>query len=93
MIAIVAIAKRCCWRSCCRRRSATERAWSRSSAPIHGRGFLALLALCTIGWSEKRWDWWFPALVVVTLGPPGSLIGDYVLRRKLQAEPLSEASG
>ena len=45
------------------------------------------------GWSEKRWDWWFPALVVVTLGPPGSLIGDYVLRRKLQAEPLGEASG
>ena len=61
--------------------------------PIHGGGFLALLALCTIGWSEKRWDWWFPALVVVTLGPPGSLIGDYVLRRKLQAEPLGEASG
>ncbi|MCE3267572.1 MAG: hypothetical protein K0S15_2281, partial [Solirubrobacterales bacterium] len=27
--------------------------------------------------------WWFPALVVVTLGPPGSLIGDWVLRRKL----------
>ena len=61
--------------------------------PIHGGGFLALLALCTIGWSEKRWDWWFPALVVVTLGPPGSLICDYVLRRKLQAEPLGEASG
>jgi hypothetical protein len=52
--------------------------------PIHGGGFLALLGLCGFGWFEGRWDWWFPALVVVTLGPPGSLIGDYVLRRKLQ---------
>ena len=59
--------------------------------PIHGGGYLALLALCGIGSLENRWDWWFPALVVVTLGPPGSLIGDYVLRRKLQAEPLGEA--
>ena len=49
------------------------------------------MALCGIGSLENRWDWWFPALVVVTLGPPGSLIGDYVLRRKLQAEPLGEA--
>ena len=55
--------------------------------PIHGGGYLALLALCGIGALEDRWDWWFPALVVVTLGPPGSLIGDYVLRRKLKAEP------
>ncbi|MDP9228423.1 MAG: DUF3817 domain-containing protein [Actinomycetota bacterium] len=51
--------------------------------PIHGAGFLTLVGLCAFGWREKRWDWWFPALVVVTLGPPGSLIGDYVLRQKL----------
>jgi hypothetical protein len=55
--------------------------------PIHGGGYVALLALCGIGSLEDRWDWWFPALVVVTLGPPGSLIGDYILRRKLEAEP------
>jgi hypothetical protein len=37
---------------------------------------------------EERWDWWFPALVVVTGGPLGSLMGDYVLRRKLtEARP------
>ena len=51
--------------------------------PIHGAGFVALVALCARGAVEKRWDWWFPAIVVVTGGPPGSLIGDYVLRRKL----------
>ena len=51
--------------------------------PIHGGGYVGLLALCGLGALEDRWDWWFPALVVVTLGPPGSLIGDWVLRRKL----------
>ena len=60
--------------------------------PIHGGGYVALLALCGIGSLEDRWDWWFPALVVVTLGPPGSLFGDYILRRKLQAEPAADAS-
>ena len=51
--------------------------------PIHGVGFVVLVALCFRGVVEERWDWWFPALVVVTGGPVGSLIGDYVLRRKL----------
>jgi hypothetical protein len=55
--------------------------------PIHGVGFVILVALCARGATEERWDWWFPAIVVVTGGPPGSLIGDYILRRKLRAEP------
>ena len=38
--------------------------------PIHGGGFVILVALCARGASEKRWDWWFPAIVVVTAGPP-----------------------
>lgn len=52
--------------------------------PIHGAGFLALLALCAKGAVEERWGWWYPALVVVTLGPPGSLIGDLRIRRGLK---------
>lgn len=51
--------------------------------PTHGFGFIVLIGLCVRGVVEERWDWWFPGLVVVTLGPPGSLIGDWVLRRKL----------
>lgn len=51
--------------------------------PIHGVGFVVLVALCFRGVVEERWDWWFPALVVVTGGPVGSLVGDYLLRRKL----------
>lgn len=51
--------------------------------PIHGVGFLILLGLCVRGWSEDRWGLWFPAIVVVTLGPPGSLIGERRIRRDL----------
>jgi hypothetical protein len=53
--------------------------------PIHGVGFLALLGLCVRGAVLEAWGWWFPALVVVTLGPPGSLIGDVRIRRRLRA--------
>lgn len=53
--------------------------------PIHGVGFLLLLFLCVKGAGEERWGWWFPAIVVVTLGPPGSLIGDVRIRRELRA--------
>jgi hypothetical protein len=51
--------------------------------PIHGLGYLLLFFLCTRGAVERLWGWWFPAIVVVTLGPPGSLIGDLKIRREL----------
>ena len=51
--------------------------------PIHGVGYLLLLYLCARGAGERLWGWWFPAIVVVTLGPPGSLIGDVKIRREL----------
>lgn len=52
--------------------------------PIHGLGFLLLLFLCVRGAVEKRWGWWFPIVTVVTLGPPGSLIGEHVIRKRLE---------
>ncbi|HWI70956.1 MAG TPA: DUF3817 domain-containing protein [Baekduia sp.] len=51
--------------------------------PIHGLGFLALLALTANGALQKLWGWWFPAIVVVTGGPLGSIAGDVILRRQL----------
>ena len=54
--------------------------------PIHGAGFLFLLFLCVRGVGQSRWGWWFPALVVVTLGPPGSLIGERRIRRSLRGD-------
>lgn len=51
--------------------------------PIHGLGFIALLLLTGNGALQKLWGWWFPALVIVTGGPIGSIIGDLALRRGL----------
>ena len=59
--------------------------------PIHGVGFLALLLLCVQGAGEGLWGWWSsghpqvlrPLPSVVTLGPPGSLIGDVRIRRRV----------
>ncbi len=51
--------------------------------PLHGFGFLALLGLTARGAGEGRWGWWFPALVLVTAGPLGSIVGDAAVRRRL----------
>lgn len=53
--------------------------------PIHGAGFVVLLVMCARGASEERWGWWFPAIVILTFGPLGSLIGDLIVRRALTA--------
>ena len=56
--------------------------------PIHGVGFIAQLYLVATGAGEERWGWWFPAIVVVTGGPIGALVGDVRIRREL-AEPAA----
>ena len=48
----------------------------------HGLGFLALLGLTGYGASEGHWGWWYPAIVLLTAGPLGTLIGDVLLRRQ-----------
>jgi hypothetical protein len=58
--------------------------------PIHGLGFLALLYLAFRGAVERFWGWWFPAIVLVTGGPIGTLVGELVLRRRLR--PASATS-
>lgn len=51
--------------------------------PIHGIGFLIQLFLTVRGAGERFWGWWFPAIVVVTGGPPGALIGHLKVSRDL----------
>jgi len=51
--------------------------------PIHGIGFIILLALTARGVLKGMWGWWFTIVVVVTGGPPGSIVGDIVVRRQL----------
>jgi hypothetical protein len=42
-----------------------------------------LVGVVAYGALRRFWGWWFPALVVVTLGPPGSIVGELRLRRRL----------
>jgi len=51
--------------------------------PIHGFGFVLLMAMTVFGAWERMWGWWFPVITLVTFGPPGSIIGDLVIRRQL----------
>lgn len=53
--------------------------------PIHGIGYMILLYMTVAGAGAKRWGWWFPGIVLVTGGPLGSILGDVVLRRRLDA--------
>jgi hypothetical protein len=52
--------------------------------PLHGTLFIVLIGLCTYGAMQKWWGWWFPIITVITLGPPGSLIGDFTIRRQIR---------
>ncbi len=49
----------------------------------HGLLFLALVGLCAKGALDGLWRWWFPVITVVTGGPPGSIVGDVIIRRRL----------
>jgi len=53
--------------------------------PIHGFGFLLELFLAALGTRNRMWGWWFPVLVIVTLGPLGALIGHRKVTRELNA--------
>ena len=43
------------------------------------------IGLTAYGVLKRMWGWWFPIIVVVTAGPPGSIVGDIVIRRQLKA--------
>jgi hypothetical protein len=51
--------------------------------PIHGVGFLILLGLTARGAGNGHWGWWYPAIVLLTAGPLGTIVGDLYLRRRL----------
>ena len=53
--------------------------------PLHGTGFVILMALVVRGAVRGLWGWWFPAVALVTGGPPGCLAGDLYIRRQLSS--------
>jgi hypothetical protein len=57
--------------------------------PIHGGGFLVLVLIAGVSAVERLWGWWFPAAIVVTGGPIGALIGDWMIVRRLRREAVT----
>jgi len=49
---------------------------------VHGIGYLVLLGLTMLGARRHLWSWWYPAAVLVTGGPLGSILGEWYLRRR-----------
>ena len=58
--------------------------WQHTLGPIHGTGFLVLVGLTALGAYQRLWPSWYPAITVATFGPPGSLIGDIIISRRLR---------
>jgi hypothetical protein len=55
--------------------------------PAHGIGFIALCVLIGLGALEKLWSWWFLFWTIVTGGPLGSLVGEVIIRRRVNSQP------
>jgi hypothetical protein len=58
--------------------------------PLHGGLFIVLVAVVALGAGLRYWGWWFPATVVVTLGPPGSFFGEWRLRKRVRRAPATD---
>lgn len=57
--------------------------------PLHGANFLLLLALAGTAAIDGLWGWWYPAIILVTAGPIGALVGERVIERRVAAGTAS----
>ncbi len=51
----------------------------------HGIVFLALIAIVGMGALQKLWSWWFLVGTLITTGPPGAFVGEFLIARKAKA--------
>lgn len=58
------------------------RDWVSILGPLHGGNFLLLLTIVGVGAADGLWGWWFLALVLVTAGPLGALVGEWMVSRQ-----------
>jgi hypothetical protein len=53
--------------------------------PLHGGTFLLLLTLAITAAADGMWRWLFPLGILLTGGPPGALIGEWLIGRRIAA--------
>lgn len=54
--------------------------------PLHGINFLLLLVIVGVGAIDGVWEWWFPVAVLLTAGPPGAFLGEWIMRRRVRTQ-------
>jgi hypothetical protein len=60
--------------------------------PLHGINFVMLVTVVVTAAIDGLWAWWFPAAVLLTGGPPGALIGEWLIARRLRATTTGQAT-
>ena len=54
--------------------------------PLHGINFLLLLIIVALGALDGLWAWWFPIVVLLTAGPPGAFLGEWIIQRRVRSQ-------
>jgi hypothetical protein len=60
--------------------------------PIHGGNFLLLCTIAAVGAFDGFWRWWLPAIIFLTGGPVGALIGEWYIGRQIHHEISNEGT-
>lgn len=63
-----------------------QRAFVQVLGPLHGVNFLILVVAAATAALDGMWGWWFPAAILLTAGPPGALVGEWMIKRQLAAQ-------
>jgi hypothetical protein len=54
--------------------------------PLHGINFLLLVAIAATAALDGLWSWWFPLAIFLTGGAPGALIGEKIIKAKINVQ-------
>lgn len=68
-----------------------QRELVRVLGPLHGINFLMLIAVAATAALDGLWGWWFPAAILLTAGPPGALVGEWLIVRRITAPAPARA--
>jgi hypothetical protein len=54
--------------------------------PLHGINYLLLLAIVGTAAIDGIWGWWFPIAILLTAGPPGAFVGEWIIHRRIREQ-------
>lgn len=61
--------------------------------PLHGVNFLLLLVVAATAALDGLWGWWFPGVILITAGPPGAFVGEWVISRRMATDGVIDNPG